>query len=63
MSDDLHFKMHALMVQNETGCTKSEARYIAWLEGPIGYHRRLGQMELPLGLSQVDPAFQPEVKK
>lgn len=74
MKADFHFLNHVRLIQKETACPEGAARMQAWMEGPIGYHRRLGQMELPLSLhpqpkvynpefSKADPAKQPEVKK
>lgn len=67
MSEIDLFKLHVRMIQEE-GFDKRQARFAAWLEGPMGFHRRMGQMEFDLGierphprLSQDDARTQPEV--
>jgi len=43
MAKDNDFEMHVLMIKQSDGCTISEAKLRAWMEGPRGLEKRREQ--------------------
>lgn len=56
--DKADFALAVMLIQKQDGVKLADARFRAWLEGPKGLQKRLGQTDLP-----IDDATQGKVSK